>query len=63
MSERIRSLFTYLIVFFMLMIALAIISPSQFKIITDLLSESGSLLSVLLFIAFLILVLKRTERL
>lgn len=61
MSESRRSVITYILVFFLLLFALAIISPPQFQMIIDLFSQSGELILVLLAIAIIAYILKRTE--
>lgn len=62
MSERIRSFFTYIIVLFILLAALAIISPTQFQNVVDLFSGISDLFLVLLVIAIFVLFLKKIER-
>jgi putative effector of murein hydrolase LrgA (UPF0299 family) len=63
LSERIRSFFTYMAVFFVLLVALAIISPSQFEALSDILSQSMQLILVLIVIAVIVYALRRVERL
>lgn len=61
MSERTRSFFTYLIVIFILLMALAVISPDQFNIIADAFSQTGDLFLVLAFIAIVVFIFRRIE--
>lgn len=61
MSERIRSLLTYIFVIFLLLAFLAIISPTQFQILIDLFSQSGELILVLIVIAIIVLLFKKFE--
>jgi putative effector of murein hydrolase LrgA (UPF0299 family) len=50
-------------VFFVLLVALAIISPSQFEALSDILSQSMQLILVLIVIAVIVYALRRVERL
>jgi len=61
MSERIRSVFTYIGLFVALLIILAIISPNQFQILVDAFSQTGELIVVLLVIAVIVYILRRAR--
>ena len=61
--EEIKRFLIYLFVFLVFMIALSIISPSQASELISIFQESGEVFLVLLLIAFVIYILRRTERL
>ena len=61
LSEKVRSLFNFLIVFIFLIAVLAVVSPEQFEALREAFSQIGDLLVVLLVIAVIVFVLRKVE--
>lgn len=62
MATKLQSLLNFILVFVILIIALSIINPSQFKVVVDIISQSYNLIIVVLIIAVVAYILKKIER-
>ena len=62
MATRLQSLLNFILVFVILMFTLSIISPSQFRIVVNIISQSINLVLVVLVIAVVAYILRKMER-
>jgi hypothetical protein len=62
MATKLQSLLNFILVFIILIAVLAIISPSQFMVLMDIISQSRDLIIVVLVIAVVAYILRKVER-